>query len=213
MFYNHDHALYLAASNTTIINNIFYNNLSGNNIKVDGYQPANGVNNWKIINNTFYNYGTQNVEIYGHIMIWGKCTNVLIQNNISHTVPPGGFITQHYVTPDDDTVTVKNNLVYGTNCYVNRSSFTCYYPPTVPTGWTFSGNILNQDPKFVDLINKNFHILSTSPAINKGLEYNKRTYDADGQPIVGMPDIGAYEAGGVSEDTTPPAPPEIIEVK
>jgi len=46
--------------------------------------------------------------------------------------------------------------------------------------------------------------------------------DADGNSIVGLPDIGAYEYVGSSSggggttppaDTTPPAPPALIDVK
>ncbi len=77
-----------------------------------------------------------------------------------------------------------------------------------------SNNITGQDPKFVNLTGKDFHLQSGSPAINKGASIAGYDYDADGNPIVGAPDIGAYEYGSsttssptTSTDTTAPSVP------
>jgi hypothetical protein len=67
------------------------------------------------------------------------------------------------------------------------------------------------------LKNRNYHLLSTFPAIDQSLAFSGCTKDADGNPIVGTPDIGAYEYIGSSSpppaDTTPPAQPRVIGVQ
>ncbi len=69
-------------------------------------------------------------------------------------------------------------------------------------------------PEVCKFTGKDFHLQSTSPAINKGASIAGYDYDADGNPIVGAPDIGAYEYGSsttppptTSADTTAPSVP------
>ena len=55
-------------------------------------------------------------------------------------------------------------------------------------------NGVNGDPLFVNAAAGNFHLQSTSPAINKGTDVSSiRAVDYEGNPIVGLPDIGAFE--------------------
>jgi hypothetical protein len=54
-----------------------------------------------------------------------------------------------------------------------------------------SGTQWNADPLFVSVSNS--HLLPTSPAINAGVKITGLTTDGEGKPIIGNPDIGAYE--------------------
>ncbi|MFZ5989419.1 MAG: DNRLRE domain-containing protein [Bacillota bacterium] len=196
-YYNHDHALYLCSDDVLIKNNIFYDNTSGFSVKISGAYESDGVSNWQIINNTFYNYNSSFPTYeydFGHILVWGKCNNILIQNNVSHT--PGKAFVKQYGSHSDDTVDITYNLMYGSGyqCSAIDETKSC----VTPTGWTFSNNIENQNPEFVDLANKDFHLLSSSPAVNNGYNVSSITtvdYEGDTrpQPANGIFDIGADE--------------------
>jgi hypothetical protein len=202
-WYNHDQGLYIMSDNVVIKNNIFYNMHSGWPIKISAATEPN-VNNFLITNNTFYGHVNNNAQ-EGHVEIWKQCTNIIIQNNISHT-PGRAFVYEAGTHDSGTTVVVHNNLVYNqTSCTANQicnNVGNC----VVPSGYTLTNNSLG-DPKFVNLANHDFHLQSSSPAINKGITYSGRTVDADGKSIVGLPDLGAYEYGGGTSDTAAPAAP------
>jgi hypothetical protein len=195
--YNHDPAIYNRTGNVTVINNIFYPDIVSG-WAMQPYAIFGPIPNMKIVNNTFY--GSNPQRDY-HILLagWDGYDNILIQNNIFHSPRNYALNTQSVAT----NVTVRNNLVYGASLIYGTG---CSDPD-----YTCSGNITGQDPKFVDYKSYNFHLQSVSPAINKGLSFSGRTKDADGNSIVGAPDIGAYEYA--ISDTTPPASPAIMEVK
>jgi hypothetical protein len=120
-------------------------------------------------NNTIYNTGTV-VGIYV-----GNTTGLIanIKNNIVSTTGTG------YALNDigaNNTINDSNNLVYGTNKYSGT--------------WAKTGNV-ELDPLFVSA-GTNFHLQSASPAINAGA-YLGLASDIEGNPIIGAPDIGAYE--------------------
>lgn len=70
-----------------------------------------------------------------------------------------------------------------------------------------SGNI-QADPLFKNKANYDYSLVSNSPAINAGIDVGL-TSDILGNPIIGSPDIGAYEyISGGYPDTTPPAAPQ-----
>jgi hypothetical protein len=190
--YSHDHGLYLRTDYLTIINNIFYNCLAGFPIQLDGgASNPGGMHDIDIINNTFYG---DNPGSNGHIILWYDVGDITIQNNISHT--NGGYFLhnstqQQYDWPDSyGQGNVYNNLVYGGTVY--------RYTPT--KNWTGSKNIEGKDPKFANLGAYDFHLQEGSPAIDKGVYIAGYEYDADGNPVTGVPDIGAYEYG----NTVPP---------
>jgi chitodextrinase len=71
-------------------------------------------------------------------------------------------------------------------------------------------SILTTDPKFVNASTNDFHLQSTSPAINAGATIASVTTDKDGvtRPQGSAYDIGAYEyVSGGGGDTTPPSTP------
>jgi parallel beta-helix repeat protein len=68
---------------------------------------------------------------------------------------------------------------------------------TNTVGVTSGGHSLVGDPRFVDLLHDNYHLLSNSPAIDHGIDAGVYT-DLDGHPRPFGPgfDIGAYEFQG-----------------
>ncbi len=58
--------------------------------------------------------------------------------------------------------------------------------------WNTAGNIVNQDPMFLDPEEYDYHLDSLSPARNAGFDIGILS-DLDGNPRDDFPDIGAYE--------------------
>lgn len=198
MEYAHDHGIYTYADYSTIINNIFYDNEAGWAI-----QSSNNVTNSEIVNNTFYG---ANPYYVGHIIIMFSSNAITIENNISHN--PKDYFIRDYASDFDrywgTNISIKNNLVYGANGSMYDGVIN--YDNTAGS-YTITGNITGQDPQFVNLANQDFHLQAASPAIDEGI-YSGRSYDADGNPIIGVPDIGAYEYQGPQyADSVPPSTP------
>ena len=81
-------------------------------------------------------------------------------------------------------ISIENNIFYN-----NGNSNAPIYSGSA----TVQNNIVG-NPLFVS--SSDFHLQSSSPAINKGLNVGL-TSDYAGNSISGTPDIGAYEYGGV----------------
>jgi chitodextrinase len=185
------------------------------------------VNNLKIINNIIYDVWTGKAIDFA-------ATNGIVANNtiLRLTEPPSGQPTDSglmAITGGNNQI-IQNNIFYGCNgqppiktysalsysLAVNNNLTSPDCPPLNSmanrTGVTFSGNIENKEPLFIDISKRDFHLLSGSPAIDKGKSYPERIKDADGNPINGLPDIGAFEYSNTTSpiptgDTTPPSIP------
>lgn len=185
------------------------------------------VNNLKIINNVIWDVWT------GKALDLAASNSIVANNTILRlTEPPSGQPTDSglmAITGGSNQV-IQNNIFYGCNGRppiktYNSLSYSLSVnnnltSPDCPllssmgniTGVTFSNNIENVDPLFIDLSGRDFHLKSSSPAIDKGKSFSDRSKDADGNPIIGLPDIGAYEYVGPTavtptKDTTPPSAP------
>jgi LysM repeat protein len=139
-----------------------------------------------IYNSTFYNdYESSDPSNIG---IWLAGTGTWdIKNNITrnHTI-------EYQIT--GPTVTSDYNLFSD-----SRGGNAFCYTGACPTNWAgfkaASGqdtHSINLNPNFYDEANNDLHLTSTSPAINTGtnLSFSR---DYDNNPLVGLPDIGAYE--------------------
>ncbi len=196
---NKDHAIYIgspypdlaenAAHHITITNNIMYN--------ISGCHITMGSNNDLIANNVLAwvdeNFAGANMFIWSDS---NGCFNETIVNNIFYQLS----VQFPYAIQAYDGVygwTVKNNMVYGGQLFYGAGS----------VGWQASmqgGNYGQTDcengevnPLFVSAIRTNvpnvdFRLQPQSPAINAGANVGLTT-DFLGNPIVGLPDIGAYE--------------------
>ncbi len=163
--------------NVKIYNNLVYRN-SASGIVVDYYSDCGSdpgtlclsgtIDNILIEGNTVYQNNAIGWE-GGIVNKYSKATNVVISNNIISQ----NYGTQIWVVGSN---TIQNNLIDGS---------------TGTTGDSYrTGN-----PQFVNPSSGDFHIQSTSPAIDKGTTPKIAIVDFDGKsrPQGGGYDIGAYE--------------------
>src|ERR1051326_230537 len=182
---NLDHGLYLTANNELVANNIIVSNASCG-IQVVGYPT---VSNMKIYNNTIaWNRDGSAIRLHQGI------NGVDIANNIIY----GDRRSSTCGIKDDGAtgggVVVRNNLFYFN---VTDYCFTSTTPDIQPNN-QFS------DPQFVDSAS-DWHLQSSSPAIDSGVTLSSVTTDFDGvtRPQGSAYDIGAFEfspSGGVTRN-------------
>ncbi len=156
-----------------IYNNIITNAPYGNGIVVANFVKSGPLKDIYIINNTIYNSNHRGIYINNF-----NVRNIYIRNNICSQnqlaqialKPPSGN------NEPIDSVYIENNLIYGTN--INHGIFPVF------------GN-----PGFVNASAGDFHLLATSPAIDKGTAVDAPSVDFDSvmRPRGGQYDIGAYE--------------------
>ncbi len=153
-------------------NNIAYDSISkkGNGFVISNSGTVGGgpLKNIFIINNTIYNKGHRGIYINNL-----NVRDIFIRNNIC---------SQNFISQIDvksaliDSVILENNLIDGVN--VDDGDFPVF------------GN-----PKFVNPNVGDFHLLTTSPAIDNGTSVNAPENDFDGtvRPSGFRYDIGPYE--------------------
>src|SRR5258708_4847007 len=144
-----DHGIYAAASNLTIINNVFYNMTSGWSIQIAGGS------NWLIANNTFAFPNTGDGEA-GQIMFWNPISNVTVENNIFYQ-PNSSALTEYAATISGSTF--NNNLIYGASSV------------GITSGFVIGANQIGANPLFVNSASTppNFQLQAGSPAIAAGV--------------------------------------------
>jgi peptidoglycan hydrolase-like protein with peptidoglycan-binding domain len=150
------------------------------------YVTSNTYSNINILNNDFYanGKGGKSAMVLG---AGGNYANVRVRNNIVQGFGAEGPVC--IASPSGHTLSslsVENNLFYG-------NSYSSVYYYTTPSSQVVQNN-LSSDPLFVNSSGGDFHLQSTSPAINKGINVGI-TSDYAGNAITGTPDIGAYESG------------------
>ncbi len=132
-----------------------------------------------------YNSFTGGASTYGVYAQFGG--SIIAYNNTFYGISRGISIT----ASNEPTLIVKNNIFHTVTTSVANSTPTevsnnCYYNSSNRGG---TGSITT-DPLFVST--SDFHLQSTSPAINAGTDVSL-TSDISGNPIAGLPDMGAYE--------------------
>src|SRR3989344_1762428 len=158
------------------------NNIFRNNIAYNNEDVGIsilGTNN-KVYNNTVYKSGYSNYYPRGIVFDSGGSNNHAWNNIVYDTY--GGID----IAKDSSGGTTCNNLC-----------------ATLNSACQFSGN-----PFFVGAPSANFHLQSTSPAINKGATLSDVLKDFDGvsRPQGGAYDIGAFEYGGTVSPAPTPTP-------
>src|SRR3989344_214299 len=179
---NHDHGLYLCGDNEVVANNIVgFNSAYG--LQIAGY---NTVSNMQAYNNIFVSNGRSGA------MLWLAVAGINFTNNIFYNNVNFGISSYD---AHGSGVVFDHNLFYGNPSgpidFTNAGSDYAYT----------SGTSITTNPLFINDTN-NFHLQSSSPAINAGATLSEVTTDFDGlsRPQGSAYDIGAYEYVG-----SPPA--------
>jgi hypothetical protein len=185
--YNHDHGLYLYNGPYVVTNNVFYNNAAG-----WGIQISPGTHDTSIQNNTF---AYANPQQDGQIMLWGNNSNIAIQNNLFYK--PRNYAIATWQASETNT-SIDNNMICCSGVGVID---------TTSAGVALSNEMMNVDPVFASPSTGDFHLESSSPAIDAGLTIPTVTADLEGvlRPQGAGYDLGAYEFA-IASGTTPPPP-------
>ncbi len=165
-----------------IYNNIVSGAQAGIRIPEYSDGSASNLNNIEVINNNIYNNGGSALGGGGGIRIgqWPSphINGLVIRNNI---------VSQNYeyqIVHDPNVnhanIVIDNNLIDGYKGYINE---------------VLGTNYLTGNPLFVNANNGDFHLQSTSPAIDKGSSVGAPNMDFDGKsrPRGASYDIGAIE--------------------
>jgi parallel beta-helix repeat protein len=178
------------ANNNIVRNTRVYNNGYGRGFNGGSVCGSGGGG---IVLADYQNKAYNNI-VYGNywgISVGSKGSGSQLLNN---TVTQNDYGIDIYVA---NGAQIKNNIVYGNpgvNIYGSGNST------------TVSTNLVT-DPRFVSA--SDFHLQSSSPAIDTGLTISEITTDIDGapRPQGSGYDIGAYEFGGALPTPTPPPTP------
>jgi hypothetical protein len=163
----------------------FHYNAAWNNFK-SGIAIV-GTGSGAIYNNTFYNnYEATNNTDWGIFISGTGAWDV--KNNIT-----ANHTHEVWIETGADTVTSNNNVFYP-----SRGASAFYYHGTTytfadyKTASSQDANSLSGDPRLLAPAAADFRLQGASPARNAGTDLGF-TSDIVGAPIVGTPDIGAYE--------------------
>jgi len=178
----------VAGKTVNIYYNVFYNNIyHGINI---GYLHAGcHANIWN--NTVYYNnqsdYGDGILLEQNDLVSAGNISikNNLVFSNRYHELKHTQQTTQYSKSNNDWWKTTGNMIVWNGTTYT-QAQFATYR--------TASGDVnsISVDPTVTNAAGHIFTLLTGSPCINAGISVGL-TRDYVGNPIVGLPDIGAYE--------------------
>jgi len=171
----------------SIYYNVFYDMTltsginTGAGVSWTGSDSLDVFNRIKVFNNVFYN-----ATLKGHSGIRCESYDIIlndieIKNNIFINFTTAIKFENNTVTGID----IFNNCI---NLCTNNYDFT---PTDGVTDDVYADNLLATDPLFI-AAGSNFRLQEGSSAINAGTNVSL-TSDYDGNPIIGIPDIGAFE--------------------
>lgn len=195
---------------TNVDNNYVHHNYAENNNMVFEIGQGSARNNTLAYNVFVNNGGLGGMHTGTHF--GSLVENFRLENNtIVETVKQSWMQSWELIWFDGDpnvnTFLMRNNIFYlgrNFNAVTHKSTFThnnnLFYLGSGSTlGFSLGTGEILGDPKFTNLQNKDYSILSGSPAINAGLilGYNSDYKDAP-VPQGGAPDAGAFEYGSSS---------------
>ncbi len=137
------------------------------------YGPtSNDSANITIRNNTIMGEPTKSFKVSAQVNNGGLVLGLIFENNI----------VDGNVTPVASITTMNNNL--------HLSKYTGSGGPYIgPT----DHYVLGEARPFVNEAGNDFHLISTAWAVNNGIAWTDSGGDLEGNPIVGVRDVGAYE--------------------
>jgi hypothetical protein len=186
---NHNHGLYLATSDRTVVANcVIYNDVRGGGY---GIQLGAATSNSLIVDNTIDGITTTGRGSAGSgIVVWGDPSegmpsrNDLIANNLLTNNEAWGVVASGH-TPGPLSV-VRNNLAF--------RNVTGDYRPTFGENELFSveGPEFTGDPLYAGRADKDFHLRRGSPALGEAEPGYASLLDKDGNLRPLHPALGAY---------------------
>ncbi|PYU92591.1 MAG: hypothetical protein DMG25_11805, partial [Acidobacteria bacterium] len=191
---NYIHGIYIANSSNPGSGAYVANNISFRNSGW-GIQLWHSATQETLVNNTIFNNLTGGIVVGAGSGSGVTDDNTVVSNNIVYNNPgTDGGIVEEGSTGTHNTYT--DNLVFG-NTPVNIS---------LQNGLTATGTV-SANPLFVNFSGTttgDYHLQSSSPAIDVGTSTSAPTTDYDGntRPQGGAWDIGAYEYAGSSGSAT-----------
>jgi len=149
------------------------------------------VSNLHVVGNTMIaNPGSRNTRIGLYLPTTGYATNINIRNNIM-----SGFryATIFAAGPDRtlDLLSIQNNILWDNTSDTTKTyctSDSAYFTNIKPPLRYVDENNFYQDPMFID---DQFHLSSSSPALNNGIYIPWIDKDFEDNLIMNPPDIGA----------------------
>jgi Protein of unknown function (DUF1565) len=174
------HGIYAAVPGGKIINNIIRRAVG------DGITSWHAATNLTIVNNTSVDNGGNGILIgTGDSGATSGNRNSYIGNNIAYNNAINGISESGDRVHEPINNTYVDNLLCGnhTNC------ISCV------TRQAHESGSINADPMFVNYTKGDYHLQSSSPAVDKGAARNAPSSDFDGvtRPQGAAYDIGAYE--------------------
>jgi hypothetical protein len=147
-----------------------------------------------LYNNTFYNTISPIISVTG-------ATHAILKNNIYYANNNQTFF---------EIETYQGATI--------NSDYDLFYGRSVPSGSGITiTNAKTGNPLFVNPTGRDFHLQSTSAAINAGTASVSSTvtwdYDGNSRPQGSAYDIGAYEYGAGGGSNTPPAAPTDLQIQ
>jgi len=192
--------IYCANDGGGSVNNIYiyYNIFKNATAAAMAFGGAGGTDGAFVWNNTFYGVSPYITATYNSIILIQAGSNVQLRNNIFYNdvqialnptfsliniVSDAGVVTTDY-NVYYNTQATRNIAWYGTSYSV--SQWSAYKSASGQDGHSY----VSQNPLFIS--SSDYHLQVGSVAINHGINLGL-TIDYDGNPIVGIPDIGCME--------------------
>lgn len=206
---DNDHGMHLTGSDYVITNNIV-NDVRSYGIHLAGYQFSSskyadrehsGIRNARVANNVI-----ANSRFHTGVALWEDAANTKIENNIfyqnARELSTGAQAGVDLLFSGAGH-TIRNNIFY----HPSKLDFS-----PGGSGLSISENNSNADPKFVNASIGNFHLQTTSPAIDTGVTVPGVSVDSDGnsRPHGCCFDVGAYEYTAISVAPVSTVPPPVV---
>jgi parallel beta-helix repeat protein len=200
----HDGILIENGSYNTVIYNLVYNNNATEawGIRVSDWHAQSPANYNRVYNNVVYSNSNGGINISGS---FGSEANRCIGNEVKNNIVIGNGSGSNLVANNggENDGTMGNGNVYTYNSFgpqgtnfiqwgngVYKSTYAAWYSAYSAA----NGNTVESDPLFVSTSTPDFHLQSTSPAINAGTNVAVTSdYEGNHVPFGPAPDVGAYE--------------------